>query len=139
MGWRSMHHLKKLIQIWESGNTIVVDTETTGTGFLSQIVSIAGVYQDGSVAFNSLIRPNLRIPKAATAVHGITDADVADAPRWPQFVPELIEALRGRKVISFNAEFEVRLIKQTFEAYNMQPAYKRMVGALARPYATCAM
>src|SRR5260221_7641954 len=134
-----MGHLEKLIRVWESGKAIVIDTETTGTGFLSQVVSIAGIYPDGSVAFNSLIRPSLRIPKEATAVHGITNADVADAPRWPQFVPGLIEALRGREVIAFNAEFEVRLLKQTFEAYNMLSAYKQMVAALTRPYATCAM
>src|SRR5690349_12183073 len=134
-----MQHLKKLVRVWESGKAVIVDTETTGTGFLSQIVSIAAVYPDGSPAFNSLIRPSLLIPKQATAVHGITNADVADAPRWPEVVPGLIEALRGREVIAFNAEFEVRLLKQTYEAYNMQPAYKRMVGALARPFATCAM
>jgi hypothetical protein len=50
-----MQHLKKLIRVWESGKAIIVDTETTGTGFLSQIVSIAAVYPDGSLAFNSLI------------------------------------------------------------------------------------
>lgn len=134
-----MQHLRKLVQVWERGQAIILDTETTGTGFLSQIVSIAGVYRDGGVAFNSLIRPTLLIPKEATVVHGITNEAVAQAPRWPQFVPELIEALRGREVISYNAEFEVQMLKQSFLAYDMLDTYREMVDVLARPYATCAM
>src|SRR5579859_2959249 len=95
-----MQHLTKLRRVWDSGKAVIVDTETTGTGFLSQIVSIAGLYQDGSIAFNCLVRPSVLIPRQATAVHGITNEAVADAPRWPQVVPELIDALAGREFVS---------------------------------------
>ena len=61
---------------------IYLDTETTGFGPRAEIVDIAAVSAAGEVLLESLVQPTRRIPADATRVHGITNADVKDAPAW---------------------------------------------------------
>ena len=71
----------------------MVDTETTGTDpDAARIVELGAVIQLGGVVTGSrraLVNPGVPIPREASAVHGITDADVADAETfasaWPAF------------------------------------------------------
>jgi DNA helicase-2/ATP-dependent DNA helicase PcrA len=74
-------------------NFTAIDLETTGrdTGS-SEIVEIAAVrVRDGRITetFSSLVKPTVRMDAAASAVTGITDADLAGAPTfagiWPRF------------------------------------------------------
>lgn len=74
-------------------NFTAIDLETTGrdTG-TSEIVEIAAVrVRDGKITetFSSLVKPDVAIDAAASAVTGIGDADVAGAPSfagiWPAF------------------------------------------------------
>ena len=65
----------------------VFDCETTGTDpDADEIVSLALVLLDRDGVetgrFSSLVRPSCPIPEDATAIHGISDADVADAPTF---------------------------------------------------------
>ena len=70
------------------------DLETTGTDIgEDRIVQIAviRVEPDGAEqSFVSLVNPGRSIPAAASAVHGIQDDDVREAPSfaalWPQFI-----------------------------------------------------
>ena len=70
-----------------------VDLETTSKAIATaQIVEIAAVrVRNGAVvdSYTSYVKPSSPIPADATAVHGITDADVRDAPTireiWPAF------------------------------------------------------
>lgn len=90
----------------------VVDCEAT---HLPQrgghVVEVAVVHlhlntKDGAtprLAFRSRVRPPIAIPPEATAVHGIRDEDVADAPSFAAIVPSLRAALEGRVLVAFNA------------------------------------
>ncbi|MDA1082289.1 MAG: UvrD-helicase domain-containing protein [Gemmatimonadetes bacterium] len=70
-----------------------IDLETTDRDVgIAEIVEIAAVrVRDGKIVaeLSSLVRPSVRMNAAASAVHGISDADVADAPTfadvWPRF------------------------------------------------------
>lgn len=60
---------------------IIFDTETTGLDpKIHRIVSIAA--SCGGEEFYSLVNPGCRIPRVATKVHGLGDADVAGCPGW---------------------------------------------------------
>ena len=66
-----------------SKNYTVIDIETTGIGEKHRIVELAGVKFCGDKivdVFDTYVDPGMPIPPYATAVHGIRDADVADAP-----------------------------------------------------------
>jgi Exonuclease len=78
-------------------------------------VEIGVVDGAGAVLFQSLINPGMPIPSAASAVHGMTDDMVRDAPA----VDAVAAALRalliadGEAVI-YNAEFDCRFFASRF-------------------------
>lgn len=92
---------------------VVLDTETTGLDGRDEVIQIAVVAHDGQVLMDTLVRPQDRIPARATAIHGITDDMVANAPTFPEVFPQLAATLEGKIVICYNADFDRRLLKQT--------------------------
>jgi DNA polymerase III subunit epsilon len=87
-------------------DTIYLDTETCGLGEDAQPVSIAVLAPDGTVLLESLINPGRPIPAEATAIHGITDAHVADAPRFADIYPRLLDVVAGKTIVAYNADFD---------------------------------
>ena len=95
---------------------VYLDTETTGLDKADQIVDICVVDDDGNVLVDSLVKPKGPIPLEVIRIHGITDEMVQDAPTWPAIWPQVEAALAGRRVAIYNAEFDVRLMKQSHRA-----------------------
>ena len=97
----------------------VFDCETTGTTpGVDEIVSLAAVRLDAeggeAAAFASLVRPSRPIPAEATAVHGISDKDVASAPRFARIAAELHELLKGAVFVAHNARFDLAMLQNAF-------------------------
>ena len=64
---------------------IFYDTETTGTQIdKDRIVEIAAYNGTTGASFQTLVNPEIPIPAEATKIHGITTAEVADAPKFPE-------------------------------------------------------
>lgn len=85
----------------------ILDTETTGLDDNSRIVEIAVTTAAGDVLLDTLLNPGGEpIPAEATAIHGITDAMVADAPTFSEVLPRLTEALAGRRVVVYNRDYD---------------------------------
>ena len=100
---------------------VYLDTETTGFGPRAEIVDIAVVGAAGDVLYESLVRPTRRIPWDATAVHGITDADVAGAPDWEDLYEDLVPVLEGRRIIVYNVVFDKQMVTQACSQYALAP------------------
>jgi DNA polymerase III subunit epsilon len=97
----------------------VLDLETTGLVVeTDRIVEIAilKVCEGGkSVPFVTRLNPQIPIPAAATAVHGITDEDVKHEPTFKQLAPKIAALLDGCDLAGFNiVNFDVRLLAQEF-------------------------
>lgn len=92
---------------------LFLDTETTGLDDDSEVCEIAVVTASGRTRFQTLVRPTQPIPAEATAIHGITDEMVANAPTFDRVLPNLMAALRNRVVVIYNAEYDVKLIAQS--------------------------
>lgn len=95
----------------------VFDLETTGTRIgRDRIVQIAIVRlsPDGSrTAYQALVNPGIPIPPEATAVHGISDLDVAMAPRLEDIAQEILAQLSGCDIAGFNViRFDVPLLTE---------------------------
>mgnify|MGYP001767628750 CR=1 FL=1 len=92
---------------------VYLDTETTGLGPNADIVEIAIVDETGSLLFESLVKPRSAMEPDAQRVHKITLEMLQDAPGWVDIWPQIEAVLRGRAIGVYNAEFDLRLMKQS--------------------------
>lgn len=93
---------------------VVFDLETTGvSAYHDDIIEISALKaKDGTVidTFSKLVNPERPIPPAATAVNGITDQMVAEAPTIREVLPEFLAfigdlVLVGHNIQSFDMNF----------------------------------
>ncbi len=87
----------------------LLDTETTGL-YDAEIVEIAIISHTGEALLNTLVKPTIPIPAEAAAIHGITDEMVAEAPTFPEICPRIAEVLSDKRVLIYNAEFDVGIL-----------------------------
>ncbi|MHA1599298.1 MAG: exonuclease domain-containing protein [Alphaproteobacteria bacterium] len=96
---------------------IVLDTETTGLDVTQdRIVSVGAVRLHGgrmyrSAALDRLVQPGIAIPARSTAVHGITDAMVADAEDFPAVFARLIPLIEGTVLVGHNLPFDLAMLR----------------------------
>ena len=102
---------------------VFLDTETTGLDHRAQIIEIAIVDREGEVLVNHRLKPSVPIEEQAQAIHGISPIDLSDCPQWPEVETLIKEALIGKKVVIYNAEFDIRLLRQTAEAFGCDTAW----------------
>lgn len=100
-------------------NPVYLDTETTGLDKNAEIVEIAVVDDTGQILINRLIRPTQPIPPVISNLHGITDEMVAGAISWPALWPTVRGLLLGKTIGIYNAEFDVRIMRQSLERYRL--------------------
>jgi DNA polymerase-3 subunit epsilon len=96
---------------------LAIDTETTGLDVPNaRIVEIAmQVGWDGPPTAWRL-NPGTTIPPEATAVHGITNADVELEPRFAEVAPELKALIETATVlIGYNTTFDQEIINNEFQ------------------------
>lgn len=100
---------------------VVFDLETTGLSPVSdRIIEISGLRVRGGQVeetFSTLVNPERRIPRGATAVNGITDAMVAGAPCVRDAVWEFLDfagtnVLVGHNIHSFDMKFLYRAAEE---------------------------
>ena len=119
-----------------AASPVIVDSETTGLGDDAQICELAVITSDGAVVLDRRIKPTVPISEEAAAVHGITDADVADMPSFREAVAGEAERLLEnpkRTLAIYNAPYDLRLIDQSYGPGKRKPTYSR------RPNVSCVM
>ena len=107
----------------EPGCWRVLDIETTGLDDRDRIVEIAVVDLAGTPLLNTLIRPTgewFMSPDAA-AVHGIGVRELEIAPTFAEIYPELANALRGCRVLTYGADFDARMIAGELSRAELPP------------------
>lgn len=98
---------------------VFFDLETTGTNIITdRIVEICylKVYPNGNEESKTMrINPGMHIPEAASAVHGIYDADVADCPTFKEVAKNIAKELEGCDLAGFNSNrFDIPLLAEEF-------------------------
>ena len=98
---------------------VFFDLETTGTNITHDRIveiSIVKLMPDGTVVERSRrLNPEMPIPAEATAVHHITDDDVAAEPTFRQVAASLSKLLQGCDIAGFNSNrFDIPLLDQEF-------------------------
>lgn len=102
------------------GIAVIIDTETTDLD--GQIVELAVIdAHNGQILFDTLINPRTPIAPQATAVHGITDAMVSNAPDWSTIWPTLAGLLHNRTILAWNATFDAERIDAECRRHHITP------------------
>lgn len=110
---------------WLHQSPLFLDAETTGLDSKAEIIEIAILDAAGVVLLDTLVKPCELIPEDATAVNGITDQDVANAPTWPEVSERVAGILVDRLVIAHNADFDSRMLRQTCLRHGLaMPTFK---------------
>ena len=119
---------------------IFFDLETTGVQVgHDHVIEIClhRVMPDGTTDTRvERIRPvdqeghTVHIPEQTTAVHGITDADVADKPTFKELAPSLIDYIGNADLAGYNSnKFDVPLLVEEFlrAGYDFDLSKRRLV------------
>lgn len=93
------------------------DLETTGTRIgqdrIVQIGIVRLMPEGARDSYQTLINPGIPIPPEASAVHGITDLDVAFAPPLEAVAAEILERIAGCDLGGFNVlRFDIPLLAE---------------------------
>lgn len=99
---------------------VFFDLETTGTNpSTDRIVEISliKVMPDGrEMEHSHRINPGIPIPASSTAIHHITDADVANEPKFSDIAAKLNKWLEGCDMAGYNSnKFDVPLLMEEFK------------------------
>lgn len=103
---------------------IFFDLETTGTNIQTDRIveiSLVKLMPNGSVTSKTRrINPEMPIPAEASAIHHITDEDVAGEPTFRQIAASLASQLSGCDIAGFNSNrFDIPLLDQEFHRVGM--------------------
>ncbi|OGF14202.1 MAG: hypothetical protein A2W00_13990 [Candidatus Eisenbacteria bacterium RBG_16_71_46] len=113
----------------------VLDTETTGLNPDEghALVEIARVsVMDGVIGptWSSLVRPGRPIPPEATAVHGITDAMVAEAASVAEVAERVRRDCEDRTLVFHHAAFDLPFLMAALRAAGQPPLLAPIVDTL---------
>ncbi len=110
---------KKHMQLNLKNAIVFFDLETTGINIAADRIveiSILKINTDGTEETKTLrINPEMPIPKKSSDIHGIFDADVADAPTFKEVARELATFMEGCDIAGYNSnKFDVPLLAEEF-------------------------
>ncbi len=114
------------------------DLETTGTNIVSdRIVEIAIVKispNQEKETYCKRVNPEMLIPEGATAVHGISNKDVALCPTFEALAPEIFDFIKGCDLGGFNSNrFDIPLLVEEFLrfGYDLEVEERKLVDVQA--------
>jgi DNA polymerase-3 subunit epsilon len=98
---------------------VFIDLETTGVNLsIDRIVEIAivKITPDGTkISKQKILNPQMPIPKSSSAIHGITDEKVKDAPTFKQVANELKQFIDDADFSGYNSNrFDIPMLMEEF-------------------------
>ncbi|MBS9402520.1 DNA polymerase III subunit epsilon [Halomonas sp. TRM85114] len=103
---------------------IILDTETTGIDPRDghRMVEIGAVEMLNrrltGKTYHQYINPEREIDPEAVAIHGITNEDVANKPRFGDIADEFWAFIEGAELVIHNAPFDVGFMDHEFRLFN---------------------
>jgi len=107
-----------------------IDLETTGINVASdRIVEISVLKINPNRKeewLTTRVNPGMPIPPKSTAIHGITDKDIADAPSFKEIAKNLAAFLEGTDLAGFNAvKFDIPVLAEEFLRVNIDFSFRK--------------
>ncbi len=106
---------------------IALDIETTDISpTRGEIIEIAAIkYRQGKVVdiWHSLIKPRKKIPPIVRSITGLTDEDVADAPKIESVFKEVAAFIDDFPIVGHNVGFDIAFLRQFGMELKNNPVY----------------
>jgi DNA polymerase-3 subunit epsilon len=121
---------------------VVLDTETTGLEAAAghRIIEIGCIEilnrRPTGQKFHRYLNPEREIDAGAMAVHGLTNAKLASAPKFAEIVDDLLVFIGGAELVIHNAPFDVAFLDAEFARL---PGDSRCVSGLCKVLDTLAL
>jgi len=94
---------------------VVLDLETTGLSpdrdRITEIGAVRARGGDVEAELRTFVHPGVPIPPAVTAITGITDQDVADAPTIDAMLPMVLDFIGSAVFVAHNARFDLGFLR----------------------------
>ena len=106
---------------------IVLDTETTGLSIEDghRIIEIAACEMKDYVLtgekIHIYINPEREIDKVASSIHGITNDDLIDKPKFIDIYEKFLEFVSNDRLIIHNAEFDMSFLNNELKICGVNP------------------
>ncbi|MCK7589270.1 exonuclease domain-containing protein [Subsaxibacter sp. CAU 1640] len=105
----------------------IIDVETTGRG--NKITEISIFKHDGEQVideFTSLVNPEALIPDYITALTGIDNAMVANAPTFSDIAQDILDITKDSIFVAHNVNFDYNVIRNEFKAIDIDFRRKKL-------------
>jgi DNA polymerase-3 subunit epsilon len=110
---------------------VVLDLETTGLSpERDRITEVGAVRARGGEVLAELrtfVHPGVPIPPAVTAITGITDADVANAPDVATVLPTVVDFLGDAVFVAHNARFDLGFLRAAAQRIGLPALRPRVI------------
>lgn len=108
----------------------IVDIETTGGHAATNGITEIAIYlHDGKKvcgSFNSLINPGCAIPPYISALTGISDEMVQDAPSFEDLAPQIHDWLAGKIFVAHNVNFDYSFLRHHLKQCGFEIQEKKL-------------
>ena len=115
-------YLDGLYRLYQS-NTVIIDTETTGFSKTDEIIDFAAVkFKTGQIqSYQRYFLPTVEINYHATKVHGYTYDKLLllGAKVFDNYAETISSIVSKYNIIAYNSVFDLRLLKQTFNKFEL--------------------
>lgn len=110
---------------------VAFDFETTGYSPDSdEIVELGAVrfsLDRVDATFQQLVKPSSALSERVMAVHGITNAAVADAPSVAEVLPSFLEFIDTHVLIAHNVAFDLGFLREAVQKFSPNNAVNNLI------------
>ena len=103
-------------------NTVILDLESTGLLHQdpeTEIAQICILDIKGRPLFSMLLKPSQPMSETVTGIHHISNEQVINQPIFPQVAKMIAFVLKDKHVVSWNMDFDWRLLMHMFKKYKL--------------------
>lgn len=119
---------KEKAQAWAQArladeSTVIIDIESTGLlrqDPETEIAQLCIVNTHGRALFSMLLKPSQPMREEVINIHKISNEQIINQPVFPQVAKMIAFVLKDKHVISYNADFDWKLLVHMFKKYEME-------------------